>query len=162
MIDLLIASQEAEIDRLRALNSQLAERLYLAAECLAAAAKRNNLAEFGDRVEAFLAHAQRGDSSAPWVVVKSKDVQSAVISPGVASVCHDLNDDDADFVALARNAADVMMRRGVDWLFLERDSDGRIMADCPDHGWIPGRWDDPFSPWVDADKFISAQEKSNA
>ena len=53
-------------------------------------------------------------------------------------------------------AEDVMQRRGVDWIFLERDSEGRIMVDCPDYGWIPGRWDDPFTAWVEADKWYTA------
>ena len=53
------ALKQDEIERLQELNLGLAERLYLCAECLAAAAKRNNLPDLRERIEAFLAQAER-------------------------------------------------------------------------------------------------------
>lgn len=28
-----------------------------------------------------------------------------------------------------------------------------MMADCPSYGWIRGFWDDPFTAWVEADRW---------
>ncbi len=62
---------------------------------------------------------------------------------------------DAIAAALARNALDVLLRRG-DTFLLCRTDDGRCwMVDGP-NGWITGSWSNPFTALVEADKKYAA------
>lgn len=80
----------------------------------------------------------------------------------VTKLCAGLGEDDAKFMALARNAFDVMMRRG--WT-LYRDGGGYwiavveyggspiIRADDGELCWYTGLRPDPFTALVEADKW---------
>ncbi len=62
--------------------------------------------------------------------------------------------DDAEFCALARNAFDVMMRRG--WTPLRTDSgEWWIIEEFDFLGAPAWRWPDPFTALVEADKWYS-------
>jgi len=80
-----------------------------------------------------------------------------ILAHGLKQLATFESETDCDFAALARRAFDIMLRRGPDFFLLERsESDGKIIVDCPSYGWIPGRWDDPFSAWDEAEKFYAA------
>lgn len=63
----------------------------------------------------------------------------------------------AAFTCLARNAFEVMMRRGEGFMLCQTDDGKRWMIDCSigNHGWIPGFWPDPFTALVEADKWYT-------
>lgn len=86
-------------------------------------------------------------SPAPWVSDKDADIWHGSHLIFRHTGC---NEDDADFCALARNAFDVMMRRGwnvykeMDGWSIGNDSFLRGMGDC-----------DPFTALVEADKWYA-------
>jgi len=81
-----------------------------------------------------------------WCVL---DADSGVVVKG--------DEDDMEFIALARNAFDVLLRRG-DTLLIERTPDGQWMIDSTEHGWIPGKYADPFTALVEADAWLKSRE----
>lgn len=73
------------------------------------------------------------------------------------------DDTDAQFCALARNAFDVMMRRGWSAIQQPDDSWGVFLRDC-DNGYLivssgVRLWSDPFTALIEADKWYRENVK---
>lgn len=80
--------------------------------------------------------------------------------------CVYLDPDFAEFAALARNAWDVMMRRG--WTVMQRFSDKWIVCSAktgfkPSEltDWRQQEWPDPFTPLVEADRWYRENVENN-
>ncbi len=77
--------------------------------------------------------------------------------------------EDAEFIALARNAFDVMMRRG--WIptrWLSVSGKWGVFTDTGDgvplelQKWPDDAWPDPFTALVEADRWLTAREQPPA
>lgn len=104
-------------------------------------------------------------SPVPWVTVSSRDLFPAVVASGICTVAIDFeNETDAAFVCLARNAFDVMMRRG--WYVGRYPANKKwfVSFHSPKFDTILSRekcgykhyHSDPFTALVEADKWYAA------
>ncbi len=104
---------------------------------------------------------------APWAT--NEDL--AILGPDGTALCscscnygRPTDDANAAFISLARNAFDVLMRRKTwrvywDWqfnCFCVEDFQGKP---CERDEWLAARWQDPFTALVEADKWLTEQEK---
>ncbi len=105
-------------------------------------------------------------SPAPWSEGADEDAHIVCSLGAVATLVADTTSDDGDaekerahaqFIALARNALDVQLRR--DWMMRRHGSPPRfeICVPAPFPSDMP-RFiaADPFSPWVEADEWMKA------
>ncbi len=93
---------------------------------------------------------------APWTTNEDLAVCG---SDGTALCCcscnygHPVDETNAAFVSLARNAFDVLIRRGEKFMLTKNEHGDQWMIDAEDYGWITGVWPDPFTALVEADKW---------
>lgn len=110
-------------------------------------------------------------SPAPWVPF-SKGFDAGWFMRGIVSgervvlsSCHNAfgskhpSEDDEAFIIVARQAFDVLTRRGKAWILHQFES-GQWQVDSCEDGWIgTGHYADPFTALVEADKWMTEQEK---
>lgn len=105
-------------------------------------------------------------SPAPWeaIVVDSEDGSYDIEDPRHVEVGNVNGKTDAEFIALARNAFDVQVRRGwfaVPKYFNRPGTFWIVRTSIPNCAIEWKEWPDPFTALVEADRWATDQENAN-